>query len=318
MEEVLTRKGQKSKPALTQSRREQRRARRLHVLAAVALFAVFIAVIAALDSYRCSHEFVITKYVFHTDKVTGPVRMLMISDLHESEFGKNNSRLIAAAEDQRPDLILCVGDMITHTDTEEETHIGIDFLSAMLDIAPVYMSYGNHEVTYVDKHGPDLLYTLVDMGVRTLERRFVDVEAAGQTIRIGGVSDYCFNYGMSWETYHSTQKYAFLTEFCDSDNYSILLCHRPTDYYLKSEAASYENWDCDLVLCGHTHGGLWQLPVLGSLYLPQQGIFPKMDKGLFDMGNANMIVGGGLGHEGVLFRLFNPCELIVIELVPSE
>ena len=315
---MIKRSSGKRKRELTRAQRERRRENSRHALAALLFLAAAFAVLIGFEAYRCSHEFVVTRYELHTDKVTETVRMLMISDLHGSEFGKGNGRLIAAAKAQEPSAILCVGDMVTHTDTEEKTHIGLDFLEEMTKIAPVYMSCGNHEITYKDKHGYGLLHEITDLGVKLMELEYVDIEASGQKIRIGGISDYCFNYGQMWSDYYRSPKYRFLDDFCSSESYSILLCHRPTAYYLPSEAAAYEDWDCDLVLCGHTHGGLWQLPGIGSLYLPQQGFFPKYDKGLFDMGNAEMIIGAGLGHEAVLFRLFNPCELVVIDIMPAE
>ena len=316
MEKVLKLK-RNNDQGLTCSSREARSARRRHLLAALAFLTVSFAVLIGLEAYRCAHDFVVTTYTLRTPKVTEPVTMLMISDLHGSRFGENNVRLIDAARGQEPDVILCVGDMVTCTDTEKMAQTGIDLLGEMADIAPVYMSLGNHELEYVDRHGPDLLHKITDSGVKLLALEYADIEPNGQHIRIGGTSEYCFNYGLTWEDYHRHPKYLFLTDFCDTRDFSILLCHRPTAYYLPSEAESYEDWDCDLVLCGHTHGGLWQLPYIGSLYLPQQGFFPKLDLGLKDMGNADMIIGAGLGHEAVLFRLFDPCELVVIKLVPE-
>lgn len=302
----------------TDSRREAKRANRVHALTAVVFLMATLMAVTALEAWRCAHEFIVTEYQMPTDKVTAPIRLLMVSDLHESEFGENNSNLIAKAKETKPDLILCVGDMITFTDTEDELSVGLDFMEAMAKIAPTYMSYGNHETTYVERHGQGLLHAYAERGVIALENRYIDVTVKGQTIRLGGTSQYCFNYGMDVESYHMNAVYNFFTAFCDTDLYRILLCHRPTAYYLPDEAAAYEDWDCDLVLSGHTHGGLWRLPFVGSIYLPQQGLFPKMAYGKIDMGNADMIVGGGLGHEGVLFRLFNPCELVVIEIVPES
>ena len=302
----------------TKEAAERTRLKRRHVAAAALFLLVTLAAVIVLEAYRCAHEFVVTEYAFVTEKLDAPVRIVMVSDLHESEFGRSNERLISAVWENKPDIILCVGDMISHNDTEEQLHVGLDFLSAMTGIAPVYMSLGNHEKTYIDKHGTGILDMYRACGVELLEGSYLDLTVNGQSLRVGGTSEYCFNYGQKWEEYHASDKYGFLTSLCDTEAFSILLCHRPTAYYLKSEAASYEDWPLDLVLCGHTHGGLWQLPFIGSVYLPQQGVFPKYDKGVFDMGNAEMIVGAGLGHEGAFFRLFDPAELVVIELLPPQ
>ena len=296
--------------------RERRRARR-GLLAALAFLLVSALTLLILEAIRCSTEFITAEYVFRTDKVNAPVRLVMVSDLHESRFGKDNSRLISAISELSPDAVLCAGDMITHIDTAKQTLIGLEFMRAMADIAPTYMSLGNHERTFVEKHGTGILEEYAKRGVILLDEEYEDIVLNGQKLRVGGVYGYCFNYGQSWEAYHSSHRYLFLKDFCDTESFSILLCHKPTSYYLESEAASYEDWDIDLVLSGHTHGGLWRLPAIGSLYLPQQGFFPKLDHGRKDMGNAEMVIGAGLGHEAVLFRLFDPCEIVVISLVPA-
>lgn len=295
----------------------KKRGARRRLLAALAFFTVSAIVLIILEAIRCRTQFVVTPYTFKTEKVSAPVKLVMVSDLHESRFGSGNSRLIEAVEELEPDVIVCVGDMITHTDTPEQTRIGLDFMQAMPGIAPTYMSLGNHECTYIDKHGAGILDDYRACGVTLLEESYAEVDANGQRIRIGGIYGYCFNYGQKWSAYHSSHKYLFLRDFCDTEEFTLLLCHRPTSYYLKSEAASYEDWDIDLVLSGHTHGGLWRVPGIGGIYLPQQGFFPKLDYGRKNMGNAQMIIGAGLGHEAVLFRLFDPCEIVVITLVPT-
>lgn len=282
------------------------------VLAAVLLIAVFI-----VDTIRCSTGFVVTKYVIRTEKVTGRVDIVMISDLHESEFGENNEKLISAVRDIRPDIILCAGDMITKIVSDEDLHIGLDFMAEMAKIAPTYMSLGNHEVTYIEEHGDGILTALRSGGVRILELEYEDVRAFGQDLRIGGTSDYCFRYSQTEEEYLASEKYAFFNDFCDTDSFKILLSHRPTAYKLEDEIEYYEDWDIDLVLAGHTHGGLVRLPLIGSLYLPQQGFFPKLDKGLKDVGNADMLIGAGLGSERFLRRFNDPCELVHIRLMPA-
>ena len=37
--------------------------------------------------------------------------ILMLGDLHNAEHGKDNCDLLAACRRERPDLVLCVGDM---------------------------------------------------------------------------------------------------------------------------------------------------------------------------------------------------------------
>lgn len=91
--------------------------------------------------------------------------------------------------------------------------------------------------------------------------------------------------------------------------YRILLCHRPerTDAYAES--------GFELVLCGHAHGGQVRVPYLvNGLYAPNQGLFPKYAGGCYQLENdVSMIVSRGLCRNE-LPRIFNPPELVIVEL----
>ncbi len=151
-----------------------------------------------------------------------------------------------------------------------------------------------------------------------LDRDLEDIEVNGNAIRVGGINEYCYNHYLKDKVYRASGGYRFMTRFCDTDSFKLLLCHQPNFYFPQSRDLVYEDWDCDLVLSGHTHGGLIRIPFIGSLYLPQQGLFPKLDKGLKDVGKAQMVIGGGLGDHGMWIRINSPHELILIRLVPEE
>lgn len=292
-------------------------AARKRVILAVFLAIVIVIALIVTEAARCGSDFVIMEYEFKLDGIDGDLRIAMLSDLHESEFGKDNDRLIKAVERLSPHIILCVGDMVTRDVEEGKVHIGVDVIRAMTEIAPTYVSLGNHETEYVRKNGTELLTAYEEAGAHLLDNEYVELELCGMSIRLGGVSDFCYRNDETDEEFLSSRIYAFMSDFCDTDSYKILMCHRPEAYRLEKLADDFVDWDCDIVLSGHTHGGLVQIPGIGSPFLPSQGFFPKYDKGLFDVGNADMIVGGGLG-TGTLFRLFNPCELVKIKIAPKS
>ena len=70
----------------------------------------------------------------------------------------------------------------------------------------------------------------------------------------------------------------------------------------------------DLVMCGHTHGGAVQIPFIGGLFAPNQGFFPKYDKGEFDLYDTKMIISTGLGDAYPVLRLNNCPEISVVEI----
>ena len=95
------------------------------------------------------------------------------------------------------------------------------------------------------------------------------------------------------------------------EKYEILLAHNP-DYF-----EEYAAWGADLVFSGHVHGGMMRLPVLGGVVSPAVRLFPKYDGGLFKQGKSTMILSRGLGMHTIPIRIFNPGELILVNLSPK-
>ena len=99
----------------------------------------------------------------------------------------------------------------------------------------------------------------------------------------------------------------------NKNNYNILVAHNPTD------ADAYENYGFDLVLSGHIHGGIIILPKLGGVFSPEYRFFPKYYRGLYTLKKMKLIVSRGLGFSKRLpFRMFNPAEVVIINLMKKK
>jgi hypothetical protein len=96
----------------------------------------------------------------------------------------------------------------------------------------------------------------------------------------------------------------------NDDCFSILLAHRPI--HIKT----YLQYDFDLVLSGHEHGGQWRIPgILNGLYAPDEEWFPQYAGGSYTFDNGEMIVSRGLARESTRVpRIFNRPELVIIEV----
>ena len=78
------------------------------------------------------------------EKLNKSGRFILLSDLHNKSFGKDNQRLIKAIDKQNPDAILIAGDMYTSAKNENNM-ASADFVCRLAEKYPVYYGNGNHE-----------------------------------------------------------------------------------------------------------------------------------------------------------------------------
>ena len=76
----------------------------------------------------------------------------------------------------------------------------------------------------------------------------------------------------------------------------------------------YCEYETDLILAGHVHGGQFRIPWIGGIIGPGQGLLPDYDAGLYREEDVCMVLSRGLGQSIVPFRVNNPPELVVITL----
>ena len=247
--------------------------------------------------------------------LTGEVRLAVLGDLHTSQFGDDQEKLVEAVLEEDPDVVLMIGDMVNE-DAEDPSGL-LTLIRSLSGNVPVYYALGNHELIYLEIH-PDFEEELVQAGAVVLEQSYEDAELAGQKIRIGGMYDYAFNPLSVHPTEHSEMDpdvLRFLTEFEQTDRYRILLAHRPDSFIF---GGAGEAWDIDLVVSGHVHGGQVRLPGIGGLWAPEQGWFPAYVEGIHDLGRVTMAITRGLGSQREwLPRLGNRPEILVVVLKPS-
>ena len=104
------------------------------------IFAGIICFIAAI-LFRSKYCLVSSIYTLESEKITAGIRIVQLSDLHNSEFGRDSQRLIDMVKQQSPDIILITGDQLNMD--EEETSVAVHAVAALCDeIALVYFSWG--------------------------------------------------------------------------------------------------------------------------------------------------------------------------------
>ncbi len=231
-------------------------------------------------------------------------RIAHVSDLHNTEMGEDNDKLIAMLKDAKPDIIAITGDFIDSRKTDIE--IALQFAREAIKIAPCYYVTGNHEAR-VSEYG-DLKEGLTELGVVILEDERVELEQSGESITLLGVDDPSFQTDYLFSDSATVMKGKLQELMSEDDTYTVLLSHRPEllDVYTESGV--------NLVLSGHAHGGQFRLPFVGGLAAPNQGLFPEHDAGLYTEENTSMIVSRGIGNSIFPFRFNNRPEVILIGL----
>ena len=268
----------------------------------LALLLACILVIIALFAFNTKMK--IQHYSLESEKLTAPVRIVLITDLHSCSYGKGQRELIDAIHAQKPDIILLGGDICDDKIPHRNTEL---VLRAIADKYPCYYVTGNHE--YWSREIEKILKIFESYNVPVLEGSFDTIDVRGQKLNICGISDPdILKY--TDKNYSITEQLKDAAVASENGNYSILFAHRP------ELIDSYLNYDFDLILAGHAHGGQWRLPgIINGLFAPNQGFFPRYAGGKDRFDDSYMIVSRGLARESTRIpRIFNRPELVVIDL----
>ena len=280
--------------------------------------AVFI-VYCLIEMIRELRDFRVTKYRICSQKLNGIKRekkIIFLSDLHNRMYGEENERLLESIRNQHPDLILIGGDMLVRKDGNSYDKT-VHFLAKLPGICPVYCANGNHEQKL--KELPDKYEqsyeeykkALTASGIHMLENASETVKLDEVPVKLSGLEIPLGAYA------RFGKKELSLKEITDhigehGDDYQILLAHHPG--YMKE----YLAYGADLILGGHYHGCVVQLPGIGGVISTNFTLFPKYSGGIYQEGEQTAVVSRGLGTHSVPLRLWNWPELIVLELSGNE
>ena len=280
-----------------------------YLLLILIILAVFFLLVMIYDVNR----FVTVTYKLKSSKLKKPYRFVMLSDLHNKQFGKENEKLLLAIRKLKPDGILMAGDMIT-AKTGQDMQPTLRFIKKLAEEFPVYYGQGNHEYRmelYPETYGDmqkEFLDGLSECGLAPMKNSHVLLTEFGICIYGAEIER---RFYQRFKTLPMEPDYLEkLLGKPEENRFNILIAHNP-DYF-----PEYEAWGADLTLSGHVHGGLMRLPVLGGVVSPAIRLFPKYDGGLFEGKHGRMILGRGLGTHTLPIRIFNPGELVVVELEP--
>lgn len=237
--------------------------------------------------------FVVRRYSLSTDKLQKDLKIVLLSDLHNKVYGKNNQPLLKRIAALKPDLIVIAGDLVDKR--KPNIPIGVFFANGCADLAPTIYLCGNHERER--ETFEDICSQLKNITVLRDEW----ISLCG--VKIMGITDH---FELPFD--HPLK---VLKEFEKEEGYKIVAVHRPADFHSEMEI---RNFDVDLQLSGHTHGGVAHIPFYGAVFAPGEGFFPKYAQGHYRENGTDLIVGGGLGNTRLPIRFFNFPEIVEISI----
>ena len=277
------------------------------IIELLVLFSILIIIFLRIK-YELIHYKIIN--ITCIDKIN--FKFLYISDLHEKIYKNNNQYLIDDLNKQNIDTLIIGGDLIICSKNNKSINKPlfnntIDFLykiKNLTNIKNIYYGLGNHELNFYNNN--KLLFNnfktkLEKINIKLLYNEKINIKNDICLYSINLDNNYykkCLNFNKKKSILTNENIERFIGKI-NKNKYNIILCHNP-DF-----SENLIEYGFDFVLSAHTHGGLFQLPIIGAVFSPEFMIFPKYSKGLYKYKNKYIFVSSGLGEHTMHIRLNN-------------
>lgn len=263
-----------------------------------------LAVLMLLAAIALDQRLVVRHYTVEAEEITAPVRLAVLTDLHECDYGAEGAELLTVLVAEKPDVVLLVGDMFADGGSYA---YGLAVMAALAQRYPTYYVTGNHE--YWTNEVDRIVALVRETGVTVLDQSCEVLTLNGQRISLCGVPDpSAMTYAGAPDV--QTQLTRAMAQ-AEQGSFTILMAHRP------ELAELYAAAGFDLALSGHAHGGQVRIPLLvNGLYAPNQGWFPEYAGGEYQVGGTTLIVSRGLSTQRQMHipRIFNRPELVIVTI----
>ena len=241
--------------------------------------------------------------------------LVQLSDIHLGSGIELDTarRAVSLANAAAPDLVVLTGDFVTG-----EARHSREVAAALAELRSRYGSYavlGNHDI-WTD--AAVIAANLEDAGISVLRDRRVALEHDGARLWLLGIEDTgstafssprgrgdCAAFRAAWAP--ACDSLAGLLGDISPDEPRLLLVHNPDFTEMLPEGR------VDLALCGHTHGGQVQLPLVGAPFVPSC-FGQKFVEGWVQGATTQVYVNRGLGTTGLALRFNCRPEVTVLRI----
>ncbi|MEA3497128.1 MAG: metallophosphoesterase [Bacteroidota bacterium] len=229
-------------------------------------------------------------------------KIVQFSDTHFGSFKKENTfeEAINIINNLKPDIIVFTGDMVNFTGREAKNQVKI--FSKLNAKYGMYSILGNHDYAdYILSYTQDKKDNSISllkkyqeqMGFSVLENQSKSIKINNDSIEILGVG----NWGTPpYKIYGNLDKAMQNTA---KSTFKILLSHDPEHWEYEIVP---KNYDINLTLSGHTHGGQFGIDI-GKFKCSPISLKYKYWSGLYKEKEKYLYVNTGLGVIGFLGRI---------------
>ena len=176
--------------------------------------------------------------------------------------------------------------------------------------------------------------TLLNLETVSTLQAWEDQTAQEEDGVISGLAEDYATLPITSYRYQQAQRLYDAQRTMQSSEIHIALSHEVPDedfiYTSQEHSAELERFlpMPELIVSGHYCGGVWRLPLIGPIYvpdrlLPRGGWFPDESRirGLSEVGETEIYISAGLSNNGALpfmpFRLFNSPEIAILTLTST-
>lgn len=231
------------------------------------------------------------------------LKIIHFSDIHYGTTinKKQLDKIVNKINKQKPDIIFFTGDLIDKniTPTKEIKEELIESLNNLECSLYKYAIYGNEDLT-----NDSYKEIITKSNFNLLENSSTLLYYKDNTpIEITG-----------YNPIKTSPNYTVLTNIVDDQDttnyYKIVLTHEP------DSIDKFINYKPNLVLSGHTLGGLIKIPYLKPLFLPEDAT--KFYNDQYTINDTNIFISNGLGTSGINGRLNNHPSINLYRLYKTK
>jgi uncharacterized protein len=249
------------------------------------------------------------------------LRLAVLTDIHAGEpfmSAARIARICATTNALKPDAVLLLGDFnaghyfVNRAVASQQIGEALSVLRAPLGC---YAVLGNHDWWHGDLLGSPsdgavaIKRALRQAGIAVLENDAVALRQGGEKFWLAGLGDQLAD---SQPGRRKGDEIAGIDDLTGAlaqvtdDAPIVLMAHEPMIFRSVPDRVA-------LTLCGHTHGGQVNLPLLGPV-LGELRFGPDITYGHVQRGPRHLIVSAGLGESVLPVRFMRPPEIVEIVL----